>query len=139
MSYNLFLDDYRIPIDCIGYVVPLGIRPDLYTTNKWIIVKNYDEFVKYIEENGLPEKISFDHDLADEHYTPKEYWQDYEASKKYQEEVEVNYKEKTGYDCAKWLINYCIENNLKLPEYYVHSMNPVGRDNIKNLLNQFKN
>jgi hypothetical protein len=42
-----------------------------------------------------------------------------------------NFKEKTGYDCAKWLCNYCIDNGIPLPEYYVHSMNPVGRENIK--------
>lgn len=46
--------------------------------------------------------------------------------------------EKTGFDCAKFLVEYCMENNLKLPEFYVHSMNPVGKDNIVNYLNNFK-
>lgn len=138
MSYNLFLDDYRSPSDCVGYVHRMGIRPDLYTTNTFIVVTNFNDFCYKIIKDGLPDMISFDHDLADEHYTPEEYWDDFEASEKYQKEVEVNYKEKTGYDCAKWLIEYCTNNNLKLPKYYVHSMNPVGARNIKNLLEDMK-
>jgi len=35
-------------------------------------------------------------------------------------------------------VDYCIDNNLKLPEYYCHSMNPVGKNNILSVLNQFK-
>jgi len=31
---------------------------------------------------GLPDAISFDHDLSSEHYTPEYFWDDYEASKK---------------------------------------------------------
>lgn len=46
-------------------------------------------------------------------------------------------KEKTGMDCAKWLIEYCITNNLKLPKFYCHSMNPIGKDNITSILTQF--
>ena len=38
-EYNLFLDDYRIPLNCIGYVHTFGIRPDIYTKNEWIVVK----------------------------------------------------------------------------------------------------
>ena len=42
-------------------------------------------------------------------------------------------------ECAKWLIEYCLDNNKNLPEYYVHSANPVGAKNIKSLLDSFKN
>ena len=45
-----------------------------------------------------------------------------------------SFKEKTGYDCAKWLCDYCVENKLPLPEYFIHSMNPVGRENILSTL-----
>jgi hypothetical protein len=125
----LWLDDYRNPfIDIEGKV------PKESTEIIW--VKSYDEFVDYISENGLLDIISFDHDLADEHYTPKEYWDDYEKSKEYQEKQ--NYQEKTGMDCAKWLVDYCIDNNIELPKIYVHSANPVGADNIRELLNNFK-
>ena len=34
-------------------------------------------------------------------------------------------------------IRDCLDNNLKCPEYYCHSMNPVGKENILNLLNSF--
>ena len=46
--------------------------------------------------------------------------------------------EKTGYHCAKWLINYCMDNNLELPnEIIIHSMNPYGSENIKSLFNTY--
>lgn len=131
MQYNLFLDDYRTPLSTYEYK---KFKP--YITEEWVIVRNYNEFVKVIEQQGLPKLISFDHDLADEHYTPEKYWNDYEASKKYQESQ--NYKEKTGYDCAKWLVEYCMDNNELLPLYITHTMNPVGGDNINNLLINFQ-
>jgi len=82
MEYKLFLDDHRTP----GMVHSLA--------HTWIHVKSYQEFVDTIKEKGLPTHISFDHDLADEHYDSK-IWRDgnpvpYET-----------YIEKTGYDCAK--------------------------------------
>lgn len=40
-------------------------------------------------------------------------------------------------DCAKWLVDYCIDNGQPLPIFYVHSVNPVGADNIRGLLNGF--
>lgn len=127
---KLYLDDKRIPIHSFEYT-----KNGIYL-EEWNIVKNYEEFVKYITENEMPEIISFDHDIADEHYTPQEYWHDYEASKAYQESQV--YKEKTGYDCAKALVEYCAINNISLPNFICHSMNPVGKDNILNLLNNYK-
>lgn len=59
MSYNLFLDDIRNPSDCIHYMYT-----PIYTSVDWVIVRNYNEFVKTIEEKGLPEIVSFDHDLG---------------------------------------------------------------------------
>ena len=47
------------------------------------------------------------------------------------------YFEKTGYDCAKWLVEYCLNNDLDLPFCFVHSMNPVGKDNINHLLKNY--
>lgn len=43
------------------------------------------------------------------------------------------YHETTGYDCAKWLKEFYIENQLKLPVMFVHSQTTVGTDNIVNL------
>jgi hypothetical protein len=46
--------------------------------------------------------------------------------------------EKTGLDAVKFLINYCSKNNKRLPKYYSQSMNPIGRQNILQLLNKYK-
>lgn len=128
----LFLDDIRIPVDAFEYT-----NEPMFVHKKWDIVRTYEEFVEWITINGMPYFISFDHDLADSHYTPEHLWTDYEKSKKWQEEQV--HSEKTGYECAKWLVNYCMDNNIKLPEYYCHSMNPVGKDNIIGLLDNYRN
>jgi hypothetical protein len=119
---RLFLDDIRNPIDCVLY------RNNKIYLENWDIVRNYDEFVKYILDNGIPDVVSFDHDLADEHYSPT-----MNDSVRYNE-LSNQFKEKTGNDCAKWLCEYCVKNGLPLPEYYTHSMNPVGRENIMSTL-----
>ena len=130
MSYNLFLDDIRVPIDVFSYTQNL-----IYYNNKWVIVRSYAEFVLYITNNGIPDVISFDHDLADEHYRESMYDGDGHYSNYYHDGT---FKEKTGYDCAKWLCEHCLDQNLKLPkEIYIHSMNPVGSVNIKSIFDTF--
>ena len=120
MNKKLFLDDIRDPKDVMYY-----IQNNIYWQD-WFIVRDYDEFVLWIESNGLPDLISFDHDLADEHYThPTDI-------------VNYPYKEKTGFECAKWLVEYCEDNELKLPECMVHSANPIGADNINTYLKNVK-
>jgi len=103
----------------------------MYSREKWIVVRNYEEFVNYITNKGLPYLISFDHDLADEHYDPSMYNGNYD-------DVAKKFKEKTGMDCAKWLVDYCLDNEKQLPKFVVHSMNPAGTKNISSLLNDFK-
>lgn len=114
----LFLDDIRYPKDAYAYT-----KQEIFQRKDWHIAQDYQEFVDWILENGLPEMISFDHDLADRHYLNPD---------------REDFDEKTGYDCAKWLIEYCMDYNLELPLYYCHSMNPVGKRNIESLLNNFK-
>ena len=72
----LFLDDFRDPADAFNYT-----KESMFLKEQWDIVRNYEEFVNYITNNGVPYFISFDHDLADSHYKPPEYWDDYEKSK----------------------------------------------------------
>jgi len=99
----------------------------------WTIVRSYSEFVKIITERGLPGFITFDHDLSDEHVC------DYTLEVKHTGVINYGkYHEKTGMDCAKWLVDYCIDKKLKLPLFTVHSANPVGVANITSLLNNFK-
>ena len=132
MKNLLWLDDLRNPFIDEEKRVPIG-------NDKWNInwVLNYEQFVQWIEIYGLPDAISFDHDLADEHYTPEYFWDDYEESKKFQEWRGKTYQEKTGMDCAKWLVDFCMDNKVELPKFYVHSANPPGADNIRGLLNNF--
>jgi len=124
----LWLDDYRDPFDeKAGW-----LRYSPVTPAKVIWVKSYKEFVKWINKHGLPDAIAFDHDLADEHYAPQDKWLEYDKWANKQE-----FKEKTGHDCAKWLIEYCIDNEKELPMFSSHSANPVGRENILKLLTSF--
>ena len=129
---KLFLDDIIIPKDAIG-LVPSNMN-QFYWENDWDVVKNYSEFCDYIQKYGSPDFVSFDHDLADDHYNDlfsDENWSknDTDVVLKYDD-----YKEKTGYECAKWLVDYCLENGLQLPDYVVHSANPVGKKNIESYL-----
>lgn len=128
MKKILWLDDLRNP-----YIDLEGRVPKVDGVVEWVL--NYEQFVQWVEKFGLPHAISFDHDLADEHYTPSEYWHDYEVSKAYQDAQD--YQEKTGMDCAKWLVDYCMDNDEKLPNFYVHSANPVGADNIRGILENY--
>jgi len=121
MEYNLFLDDFRMPEDTFNYM-PLPI----YNIVDWHIVRSYQAFIDYIQYAGVPKIISFDHDLADSHYD---------------QQSDIDYTgdgEKTGFHCAKWLINYCMDNKKELPvKILVHSMNPAGSRNIKSLFDTY--
>jgi hypothetical protein len=129
MNYNLFLDDVRDPPWVGNYIYPVELRKH-YRLKQWIIVRSYDHFIRYIIKHGLPELISFDHDLVEGHYhkNMQEGILNYDS-----EDFDTN-NYKTGYHCAKWLVEYCRENNLELPTCYIHSMNPVGTENIKAIL-----
>ena len=128
----LYLDDVRTPKD-----------------DRWKVVRSYDEFVAHIKMNGLEnyETISLDHDLGDT------------AMNEYYNNVYPNYTldynnitEKTGLDCAKWLINHFYDTHPKrlkmhrndkrsypliFPTVYVHSANPIGSANIMGYVNNF--
>ena len=48
--------------------------------------------------------------------------------------VEGEIKEgETGYECALWMKVFYEERKKDLPTIFVHSMNPVGTEKIKNL------
>ena len=89
---NLYLDDVR------------------ETPDNFVRVYNYEEFVQFINENSVPDFISFDHDLGEG---------------------------KTGFDCAKFLVKSCLDNGISKINFVVHSQNPVGKENIEKLLENF--
>jgi hypothetical protein len=131
MKTILWLDDYRDPFTNQWFPRILPQYIDRIDDIVW--VKSYDEFTQWIIENGMPYFISFDHDLADEHYAPEEHWND-----KYDSWAESqNFKEKTGYECAKWLTEYCMDNEVNMCKWFAHTANLAGRKNIDGLLVSF--
>lgn len=123
----LWLDDFRNPFedDWLNFS-PISRPYDC------IWVKSYSEFTKWIVNNGLPDGICFDHDLGMEvALTARANGMSKRKSRG------LKQLEKTGYDCAKWLVEYCLDNNLKLPKWNIQSANPVGKDNINGLLLSF--
>jgi hypothetical protein len=129
-GYILFLDDLRIPSDVGDYIFPVELRL-LYNHKDWKIVRNFEEFVYQIKYYGLPALVSFDHDLGEEEVIKGNDQSD-------KKEKTGQNQGKSGYDCAKWLVDYCISKKEKLPDFLVHSMNPVGSQNIKEYLLNFK-
>lgn len=109
---KLFLDMSMAPTEFVG---------EAYDEPGWHVVGSYNEFVAYILENGVPDLISFGHDLHDEHYDVD--WWDF-----YKNGLLVPTTKPTGYDCAKWLYRFCVETRTELPKALVHAMNPVGRE-----------
>ena len=103
---KIFLDDERIPRNVTW--LPYELVVDLKNQHDWLVIRNYDDFVKTVVEYFHDISIIlFDHDLGDS---------------------------KSGYECAKWLVEYIMDdgkpNNLKTVS--VHSQNPVGKQNIIN-------
>ena len=126
MKTLLYLDDKRNPF--------LELSDKINEEYRTIWVRNYDEFQAILEDIGVPDLVSFDHDLHPEHYTPEYFWNDYAASKKYQEYVREKYVNPTGAVCADFLQLYCENNGHYLPSYIIHSANPVGAEWIREVL-----
>jgi hypothetical protein len=127
MKKYIYLDDVRTPINSISE------NPD-FNIDSWVIVRSYDEFVNKVNEIGLEniELISLDHDLGDS------------AMKEWHTNVYHNYKldynnitEKTGMDCAKWLVEQWMDGKPVVP-VRVHSANAVGSANIEGYINNYK-
>jgi len=130
MKTLLWLDDIRNPFENHWGISFSPIPSEQLGHIEW--VKSYNEFTKWINENGLPNAICFDHDLGmDVALAARDKGMSKRKSRK------LKQKELTGFDCAKWLVNYCIENNLKLPLYNIQSANPVGKENIDTLLKNY--
>jgi len=114
---KLYLDDIRTP-----------------NNDDWCVVRNYDEFVAHIKLRGLGvyEVITLDHDLGDT--AQREYYNN--VSPNYQLDYN-NILEKTGLDCAKWLVAESMNSKIPLPQIYTHSANPIGSANIMGYVNNY--
>ena len=83
----------------------------------FVWVKNFDEFTKYVLENGIPEFVSFDRDLRQGNG------------------ISSGVEYPSGEDCARWLVEYCRKNGKELPRYFAHSANKNGRNLIDKEMN----
>lgn len=99
---RMYLDDLRTPTEEYDF-----------------IARSYDEAIDIITRCGIPDFISFDHDLG--------------IDKKGE-------LLKTGYDLAKWIIDADIDGFIEITcefTYKVHSQNPVGRQNIISIMENY--
>lgn len=77
----------------------------------WKLARNVDDAMWYIRTYGIPYHMSLDHDLGP--------------------------NKLSGMDFCKLFTAHLIDNSLKLPSnftFYIHSQNPVGRDNMLNYM-----
>jgi len=114
---RIYLDDIRTPIE-----------------NDWAVCRDYNDFVNKVSEIGLENiyMISLDHDLGET--AIREYFKN--VSKNYILNYD-NIQEKTGYDCAKWLVDQSMEKDVQLPLILTHSANPIGSANIMGYINNY--
>lgn len=84
-----------------------------------MIARSSEEAIQIFKDRGPPEFISFDHDLGGE-------------------DTSIRY--------VNWLIDVCLDLEsigvdkklIKLPDYTIHSQNPVGAAAIRSKLESFK-
>lgn len=93
LMYRMFIDDERNP--------PIG---------DWVVVRSSDQAIKFVQENGPPAFISFDHDLGGDDTTMV---------------------------FLKKLVDIWDDTDL-IPDYQVHSANPVGSKNIVAFMESWK-
>ena len=93
-------------------------KPEKYVNtnlNKVVCAATYDEFVvvlnKLFNKYKHIDEIWFDHDLGDH--------------------------SGTGLECAKYLVEFCMNNDMQLPEYHIQSANVVGKQNIDSYLKSY--
>jgi hypothetical protein len=116
--YRIYLDDVRMPIQKDG----------------WVVVRSYNEFVDKVNEIGLEniELISLDHDLGD---TAMDEWY-----RNVYHNYTLDYNnitEKTGMDCAKWLVEQWMDGK-PVVDVVVHSANAIGAANISGHINNYR-
>lgn len=91
--------------------------PDQYFDDlgSWTLCRNYTDAKWHVEKFGIPTDMSLDHDLG---------------------------MDFSGMDFVKWLCDHVMEHDLGSDfakiKYQVHSMNPVGRQNMQSYLDNFK-
>lgn len=101
----LWIDDIRNPYD--GWAE----RYAPYPPDEIVWAKSYHDVTTFLTSRGCPDEVCFDHDLG-----------------------EIGENEHNGFSCAKAIVEYCMDHNIDIPPYNIHSSNPVGRQNIRSLM-----
>jgi len=108
----LWLDDERDPFSEQYEELVLAKCP-MNVTPKPIWVKNFEQFKffadKYVKYGSF-EAVCFDNDLGEE---------------------------KEGYDCAKYLVEICMDADVDVPPFESQSMNGPANENIMALLTNY--
>jgi hypothetical protein len=132
-NYKLFLDDIRMPDAAFIYAERIKLLDKTHTRScEWEIVRNYNDFCEFIDKFGIPEIVSFDHDLTMEfmqHY--------YDVTSKTGVVEYDKLESKCGLDCIKYLCDYCERFQLKFPRYFIHSANRWGTINMRAYIKEF--
>lgn len=113
MTWNLFIDDDRMPVDVKW--APYNIYAK-YLSEEWVICRNKTEVMQAISEHGnnIPNFISFDHDLGK--------------------------NEPSGYDITRLIVDKVMDGIFVIPsdfQFFVHSKNPIGAKNIQSYLDKY--
>lgn len=113
--YKLFIDDERFPVGIFpsakSFLSELSLnlfKKDFFGFS--VISRNYTQTKNLIDLYGIPNFISFDHDLGES---------------------------KNGYEIARYIIEQDLDGKHMIPSnfsFYVHSQNPIGKSNIENIL-----
>ena len=102
---KVFLDDLRVPK--MSHTKGKGLGSAFQ--NDWVIARDYFQFVDLIDNHfDEIDLISFDHDLA----------------------CYKDGEEFTGKTAVDYVVNYCLDHNKKFPNWYAHTDNTNGRQNI---------
>ena len=112
MSYNLFIDDIRNPDwhECAWSGVDASLE--------WVIARSSKEACDIVKQRGMPARMALDHDLG-ERWDPKD-------------------RIDTVPRFLNWLAYDYFEAGMTIPEYTIHSANPVGAENMRSFMESWK-
>lgn len=107
----LFIDDERDP----SYIPQDYLQSIIAKHGQPVIARSVQECID-IAYKTHPTFISFDHDLG----------------------RDINGKTTTVIEFLHPFLYHCIDNNLPIPNFSIHSENPVGTNNISSLIHSAK-
>lgn len=127
--FALIIDDTRNASECYLHgekqkLVDFSGIPE----GSWNIVRNYNQFIRYIKTKGVPHHISFDNDLCQDHMLLY-----VEAAKSGNFEW-FETQPRMGIHALEWLLNYCKKNNVDRPTIYINTANFFARAKMEEML-----